>query len=654
MIGTGATMITIHRHFASGTLCLVLGSTGVSAANAVGNTDDRLTALDLKKLSIDDLMGLEVTSVSKQAERLADAPSSIFVITSDDIRRAGVTSLEEALRLAPNLQVARIDASQYAISARGFNNAVGNKLLVLIDGRTVYTPIFSGVFWDQQDVMLEDVERIEVISGPGATLWGANAVNGVINVISRKASDTQGGLVSLRGGDEETGATLRYGGALGDNTHVRVYAKGAQLDNTRRANGTAVPDAFDFGQVGFRADWQSGRDELTVHGDVYSGHAEDRGSPNFGPVGRIKSSGANLLSRWTRTLENSDLRVQAYVDHAERQDLNTFSPEADVYDLELQHSVRRGNHRLVWGGGYRHGRDEVEPGRFLGLIPSGFIPASQALDWWNVFAQADFALTDSFSLTAGLKFEHNDYTGVENLPSVRFAWKLSPQLSLWGAASRAVRAPSRLDRDLFLPLTPPFIFAGGPDFVSEVAHVYETGLRGQVSNRVTYSATLFWHDWDKLRSGSAPQVVLQNQINGSVYGLEAWGTWEVIEGWRLSAGLLSLHKDLTLEPASTDPGGVDNPNLSNDPDYKMMLRASVDLGSDHQLDLSARHVATLPHPVVPNYTAVDLRYAWRARPELEVSLVLRNAFGGEHAQFNDAPARSQIASDFYGQVRWSF
>ncbi len=635
-------------------LRLSVGLLCICAAQAAAQTNDRLTALDLKKLSIDDLMGLEVTSVSKHAERLADAPSSIFVVTSDEIRRSGATSLEDALRLAPNLQVARIDASQYAISARGFNNAVGNKLLVLIDGRTVYTPIFSGVFWDQQAVMLEDVDRIEVISGPGATLWGANAVNGVINVISRKAGDTQGGLISARGGDEEVGATLRFGGALGDNTHFRVYAKGSQLDNTHRANGTAVPDAFDFGQAGFRADWQAGRDELTVQGDVYSGHAEDRGTPNFGPVGRIKSSGANLLSRWTRKLDNSDLRIQAYVDHAEREDLNTFSPEADVYDLELQHSFLRGKNRFVWGGGYRHGRDEVEPGMFLGLIPSGFIPSSKELDWWNVFAQADFALTESFSVTAGLKFEHNDYTGVENLPSVRFAWKLTPQVSLWGAASRAVRAPSRIDRDLFLPVTPPFIFAGGPDFVSEVAHVYEAGLRGQLSNRVTYSATLFWHEWDKLRSGSAPQVVLQNQISGSVHGLEAWGTWEIVDGWRLSAGLMSLDKDLELEPTSTDPGGVENPNLSNDPDYKAMLRASVDLASNHQLDMTVRHVATLPHPVVPNYTAVDLRYAWRARPELEVSLVVRNALDRQHAEFNDTPARSEIARDVYGQIRWSF
>jgi iron complex outermembrane recepter protein len=634
---------------ALGLLCLP-----ASQALARDTAELGLSPGDLKKLSIDELMDLEVTSVSKHVERLAEAPSSIFVITSDVIRRSGVTSVAEALRLAPNLQVARIDASQYAISARGFNNAVGNKLLVLIDGRTVYTPIFSGVFWDQQDVMLEDVERIEVISGPGATLWGANAVNGVINVTTRKAGDTQGALLSLHGGDRETGAALRYGGQLSETGHFRVYAKGSRLDNTRRANGTAVADGFDFGQAGFRADWQSGRDELTVQGDVYAGHAEDRGAPAFGPVGRIESSGANLLSRWTRKLDASELSVQAYVDHTEREDTNTFSPQADVYDLELQHSFLRGENRFVWGGGYRHGRDEVEDGMFLGLLPSGFIPASKSLDWWNVFGQADFALSDNFSVTAGLKFEHNDYTGVEHLPSVRIAWKLSPQLSVWSAASRAVRAPSRIDRELFLPTTPPFLFSGGPDFESEVAHVYEAGVRGQVSSRVSYSATVFWHEWDKLRSGTAPLVEIQNKIQGSTHGVEAWGTWEVASGWRVSGGFVTLDKDLTLDADSTDPQGVENPNLSNDPDYQAMLRASVDVGSNHQLDATARHVARLPHPVVPSYTAVDLRYGWRARPNLELSLVVRNAFDGGRPEFNEISDRSLIERDVYGQVRWSF
>jgi iron complex outermembrane recepter protein len=649
-------MTIVRRVPSSCLLGLSLGLVCVAASHGAvqEQAEVPLAALDLKKLSIEELMDLEVTSVSKYSERLADAPSSIFVITSDVIRRSGVTSLTQALRLAPNLQVARIDASQYAISARGFNNAVGNKLLVLIDGRTVYTPIFSGVFWDQQDVMLEDIERIEVISGPGATLWGANAVNGVINVITRRASDTQGGLVSLRGGDREQGATLRYGGAMSEHGHFRVYAKGSQLENTRTASGAAVADGFDWGQAGFRADWQAGRDLLTLQGDAYTGRAEDRGAPDFGPIGRIESSGVNVLGRWTRQLDHADLRIQAYVDHAEREDLNTFSPEADVFDIELQHSLQHGKNRFVWGGGYRRGSDDVESGMFLGLIPSGFIPSRQQLNWWNVFGQADFALTDSLTVTAGLKFEHNDYTGVEHLPSVRIAWKVLPDVLAWGSVSRAVRAPSRIDRELFLPTTPPFLFAGGPNFKSEVADVFEVGLRAQTANRVTYSATLFWHEWDNLRSGSAPVVVLENKIHGSVYGAEAWGTWEVVRGWRLSGGLMALHKDLELEPGSTDPGGVTNPNLSNDPEYQAMLRASIDLVLDHQVDVTVRHVAELPNPEVPKYTAIDLRYGWRARPDLELSLTVRNALDPEHPEFNPSATRSEIPRDLYGQIRWSF
>ncbi len=642
----GAARWSRMRAIRSCCLAAVLGCSQPSWAQA--------QLADLAELSLEELSNIEVTSVSRRAERLSDAAASIHVITNDDIRRSGVTSLPEALRLAPNLQVARIDSSQYAISARGFNNAVGNKLLVLIDGRTVYTPIFSGVFWDQQDVMLEDVERIEVISGPGATLWGANAVNGVINVVTRPSRDTQGGLVSARAGSREHGAAFRHGGRLGDSGHFRVYAKGSQLQNTRQASGAAVADGFDWGQAGFRTDWRAGSDQFTVQGDAYNGKAEDRGAPDFGPIGRIETSGVNLLARWTRQFKDSDLRVQAYVDHAERKDRNTFSPKADLFDIEMQHSLRRGENRFVWGGGYRHGRDDVQPGKFLGLIPSGFIPASQNLSWWNVFAQGEFPLTERLAFTAGIKAEHNDYTGVEYLPSLRLAWKILPDFLLWSAASRAVRAPSRIDRELFLPTTSPFLIAGGPNFESEVADVVQLGLRGHVSRKMTYSATVFWHEWKKLRSGSSPVAVLQNDIRGSTYGLEAWGTWEAAPGWRLSAGLMTLRKRLKLERGSTDPEGVTNPNLSNDPEYQWMLRASIDLAPNHELDATVRRVGALPNPVVPRYTAVDLRYGWRVRPDLELSLIARNAFDPEHPEFNSSPRRSEIERSVLLAAKWTY
>jgi iron complex outermembrane receptor protein len=372
-------------------------------------------ARDLADLSLEELANIEVTSVSKSAEPLADAPASIFVISNDDIRRAGVRTLSEALRLAPNLQVARTSANSYAISARGFNNSIGNKLLVLIDGRTVYTPLFSGVFWDQQDVMLEDVERIEVISGPGATLWGANAVNGVINVITRSSRDTQGALAAIGAGNLDQGVALRYGGKLGEDGTFRIYGKGRDLENTKRADGSAVPDGWDNGQVGFRADWNGSRRSFTVQGDAYRGRSEDR--PLGGP---IEVSGANLLARWNeRFSSGSDIRLQAYYDRSERQDRIGFQGDVDTFDIDFQHGIPLGRHKLLWGAGYRRAHDNV-PDTIPTPLVIRFVPSSRTLDWQNLFAQDEIRLTDSLDFTAGLKLESNDYTGWDALPSARF------------------------------------------------------------------------------------------------------------------------------------------------------------------------------------------------------------------------------------------
>jgi iron complex outermembrane recepter protein len=616
------------------------------------------TASSLADLSLEDLANLQITSVSRRAERLADAPASIYVITAEDIRRSGVTSLPEALRLAPILQVARIDASQYAISGRGFNNAIGNKLLVLIDGRTVYTPLFSGVFWDQQDVMLEDVERIEVITGPGATLWGANAVNGVINVLTRSARDTQGTLVSAGAGNMETGVAARHGIALGEQGGFRVYGKATRLQNTEQANGTAVADGRDWGQAGFRADWKAGRDGFTLQGDGYNGRAEDRGPSPFAafggvPQGRIETSGANLLARWTRQLDTSELRVQAYYDHTERDDINLFRPIADIFDVEAQHGFRAGENRILWGGGYRHGRDKVAPGMAFGLVPVGFIPSSRSLEWWNVFVQGEFALSSTVDLTAGVKVEHNDYTGEEYLPSLRLAWKASQSFLLWGALSRAVRAPSRIDRELFFPTTPPFAIAGGPNFESEVAEVVELGVRGQASRTLNYSLTAFWHEWDRLRSGSATvPALIENKVQGPAYGVEGWGAWQAAAALRLSAGFSTLRKRLEAE-AGASASSVNDPNLSNDPEFQWMLRASLNPAPRHELDATLRRVGKLPNPAVPEYTAFDLRYAWRASRSLDLSATLQNAFDPEHPEFGAAASRSEIPRALYLAVRWA-
>jgi iron complex outermembrane receptor protein len=592
----------------------------------------------LADLSIEDLANIRVTTVSRQPVSVADAPASIYVITHEDIRRAGVTSLPEALRLAPNLQVARVDSVQYAISARGFNNAVGNKLLVMIDGRTVYTPLFSGVFWDQQDVMLADVDRIEVISGPGATLWGANAVNGVINVITQTAGETQGTRVSVKAGAFERLANGRYGGALGDNGHFRVYGKVAKLDNTQRASGADAFDEWDRAQAGFRADWDLGRDALTLQSDVYSGESIDRGVVVGLPFGRVEVSGANVLGRWTRQLEGgSELQLQSYFDHAERDDFLFFRPKADIFDVEAQHSVVLGRHRLVWGGGYRHSSDDIATG-----FVTAFIPRGRDLAWQNLFAQEQIALGEKVELTVGLKLENNDFTGTESLPSARVGWKPTAKSLVWADVSRAVRAPSRFDKDVYFPGSPPFFVIGGPNFVSEVADVVEAGYRGEPSDTWSYSVTVFHNDWDKLRSGTALPVQLENRIEGTVQGVEAWATWRVAPKWQLSGGLATLDKDLFLEPGSTDPVGVNNETLANDADYEWSLRAMADLPHDLTLDVRARHVAELPNPAVPGYTSLDAALGWRPSRLLTLVFTVENMLDESHAEYGPSPTRSVI------------
>jgi len=604
----------------------------------------------LADLPLEALANIEITSVSRRPESLLDAPASIYVITGEDIRSSGVTSLPEALRLAPNLQVARIDTSTYAISARGFNNVVSNKLLVLIDGRTIYSPLFSGVFWDQQDVMLEDVERIEVISGPGATLWGANAVNGVINVITRPAGETQGALFSGGAGNREHGAAVRFGAPLGPG-HYRIYAKATRRENSRFATGQSKPDSREHVQTGLRGDWSAGSDRFTLQGDLYQGVGEDPGAAVGLTLGQHEVSGANLLGRWTRTLAGgSELRVQAYVDNAKREDRVLFQPDAEIFDVEMQHGIPLGRHRLLWGAGYRRGEDEVKDAPL-----SGMRPMNTRLEWANIFVQDEFQLTETLELTAGIKLEDNEFSGTEELPSVRLAWKPSNERLVWAAASRAVRAPSRFDRHVIVPVFPGFA-AGGPRFDAEVANVYELGYRAQAGRSVSYSATLFRHEWDRLRSGTGTlPLMLENAIEGSVSGFEGWATWQATPRWRLGGGLVKLRKHLHLDPASSDPIGPDNVTLGNDPEFQWNLRASADLGERQELDIRVRRVGALrvTDHEVDQYTAIDLRYGWRLRHDLELSLTAQNLQERRHPEFRTSPAApSEIERSVFIAVRW--
>ncbi|HEX4985529.1 MAG TPA: TonB-dependent receptor [Burkholderiales bacterium] len=608
---------------------------------------------DLAELSLEQLSNIDVTSVSKKSERLIDAAASIFVITHDDIRRSGAKSLGEALRLAPNLQVAQTSADTFAISARGFNNsnALANKLLVLIDGRTVYSPDYSGVFWDQQDVMLEDVDRIEVISGPGGTLWGANAVNGVINVITKPAGTTQGALVSLGGGDSALGGAVRYGSKLGETGHFRVYAKASDFSNTQNAAGTALTDGWTTEQMGFRADWGSGRRDFTLQGDAYTGRGDDR--PVAGPV---TVDGFNLLARWNERFDSgSDLQLQAYFDRSDREDHAGFQGDADTYDIEFQNGIPIGAHKILWGGGYRTAHDTVQatsiPFAPLVFLVTTFQPESANLEWENLFVQDEISLTAALKLTLGVKFEHNDYTGWENLPSARLAWKPTDDQLVWGAVSRTVRAPARLDRDFFLNISVPILninqpaIVGGPNFVSEVANVSELGYRAQAWNRVTYSITAFYSDYDRLRSGEPPPAMIQNRIQGDTYGVEAWATFQATDTWRLSGGLMELRKNLHEDAGVIDPDGVSN--QGNDPEHQWLLRSSLNLTPHHDFDVMVRGVSGLPDPVVPGYTAIDARLAWRPQPNTELSATVRNLFDPGHVEFGDPATASEVARSFF-------
>lgn len=618
---------------------VAVGLLAVHGANA--NAQDTLADLSLEELS-----EVRVTTVSRQPERIADAPASIYVITSEDVRRTGVTTIPEALRLAPNVQVARTDSVQYAISARGFNNAVGNKLLVMIDGRTVYTPLFSGVFWDQQDVLLADVDRIEIISGPGATLWGANAVNGVINIVTRSAAETQGSLFALGGGNLERNAAFRYGAELGESGHFRAYAKAASFANTQRASGAAVADEWDRAQVGFRADWELGRDRLTLQADAYDGESQDRGSVLGIAFGSIEVGGANVLGRWNRTFDGgSELQVQSYFDRAERDDFLFFRPQAEIFDVEAQHSIPLGKHSVLWGGGYRRSSDEIDTG-----FTTTFIPRSRELSWLNLFMQDRIRVTERVETTIGLKLETNEYTGTESLPSFRVAWKPRDSRLIWAALSRAVRAPSRFDRDVFFPGTPPFLVIGGPNFVSEEASVLDFGYRAEPTDRLSWSVTLFHHDWDDLRSGTGLPVQFENRIEGTAEGVEAWLTWRATQSWQLSAGFNTLDKDLRLEPGSTDPVGVNNETLANDGDYQWVMRSTLSLGRGLELDARVRHAEELPNPAVPDYTAMDATLTWQLRDRLAFKFMVQNLFDAEHPEYGPAATRSELERGAYVEI----
>ncbi|HVR97059.1 MAG TPA: TonB-dependent receptor [Thermoanaerobaculia bacterium] len=643
--------------------------------------------VDLTELSLEELMDVQVTSVSKRAEPIYAAAAAVFVITQEDLRRSGVTSIPEALRMVPGLEVARIDANKWAVSARGFNGRFANKLLVLIDGRSVYTPLFSGVYWDVQDTLLEDIDRIEVIRGPGATLWGANAVNGVINIITRSARETQGGLLAAGGGSEERGfAALRYGGALGESSFYRLYAKAFERDGGERVTGEAGADDWSMRRGGFRLDSQlSGGGDWMVTGELYDGEAGETLTLQSlqAPLPRTvdseeEVSGGYLLSRWQRALsETSELKVQLYYDRTER--LAQFLDEdRDTFDVEVQHGFSPGRrHRLLWGLGFRRTADDLQGAEIL-----SFSPTRRTDDLASGFLQDEITLRpDRLWLTLGSKVEHNDYTGLEVQPNLRAVWLARPHHTLWAAASRAVRTPSRAEDDLRLDaqvIPPGQLFPGSPvallssfgsrDFRSEELLAWELGYRAGLSPGLFLDLATFYNVYDRLRSASLGEPFLQlaprphlvvpvlvgNDLEGDTYGAELAADWRVSKRWRWSAAYTFLSVQLQQRSGAGELG-LEGEGQS--PQHQLFLRSSLDLARGVELDFALRYVDELEGLDVDRYATFDLRLGWRPRPDLELSLVGQNLLEDGHfeAVSEVIPAHSTaVERGVYGKVEWRF
>ncbi|HEU4460848.1 MAG TPA: TonB-dependent receptor [Methylibium sp.] len=602
---------------------IVASLLGCSTA-ALADSTSTATAPELAELTLEQLSNLEVTSVSGRSENLQSAAASIYVITAQEIRRSAATNLPEALRLAPNLQVAQTSAGQFAISARGFQDLIANKLLVMVDGRTIYSPLFAGVFWDANDVVLEDIDRIEVISGPGGTLWGANAVNGVINVVTRSAAQSEGTLLSVTRSAQGGREVARWGTRLGDDGHLRMYGLAVDRDDTQLPDGTSQQDSSSRLQAGFRADWLLGQGALTVQGDAY------RGGDDPANARAPKLRGRNLLTRWRSTLgDGSAYTVQAYYDLADRDDIDLFRNRVETRDVQFSHEPAVAVGKLLWGAGYRTAKD-ANVANALVL----FVPSERELSWSNLFAQYQWTLVPKLQATAGIKLERNSYTGVEKLPSLRLAWLHSADATTWAAASRAVRAPARIDKDFYFPGQAPFLIAGGPNFQSEVANVYELGHRGQRGGQLSWSATLFRADYKGLRSGvpgQPPPNTVENLVEGHVQGLETWGTWQAAPSFRLSGGYLRLHKSLRF-CCGLDASRTEFPNLGVDPREQWSLRAAFDVSRDGEIDVMVRRVGGLSESV-PAYVAVDARAAWRVTTGVRLAVLGRNLFDRRHVEY---------------------
>lgn len=638
-----------------------------------------LAARDLTDASLEDLMNMQVTSVAKREQKVSQAGAAVFVITQEDIRRSGATNIPDLLRLAPGVDVAQIDANLWAISIRGFNDQHGDKVLVLIDGLSVYSPSFSGVFWDAIDVPLEDIERIEVIRGPGGTVWGANAVNGVINVITKNSADTQGGLVTLGTGSERTAdGLLQYGGKAGARGSYRAFGKHFNIGDSIFPGGSQAADAWHSSHLGFRSDWGlSPRDSLTVQGDALQAREGEtitvplmRALPQMGTFNdAIRATSSNLLARWEHVLANgSDMTLQLYDNYSHHIELG-FTNVENTVDLDFQHHLTLGSRNdVVWGFGARVISSDYGVADTLTLAPQHRFDRL-----FSAFVQDEMKLTSSLALTFGSKFEHNDFTGFEFEPSAQLVWTPMKKQTLWMSAARAIREPSAVDVGLREDLgvvaagdTFGVIRAvGNPQVRAERVSDFEAGYRTQLNPRISLDVAAFasfFHGVIGVASlptyfsadpGPPHLVIPLSLVNGTpiqTHGVEFSATWKATRRWRLVPSYSWFH--MTADAATSQTGG---PGYS--PDHQVQLRSLLDLRHNLEWDNTVAYVGNLPGPGVPAYTRVDTRLGWHAGERLELSIVGQNLLSPRHQEFSAGvyPASyTLVERSVFARVTWHF
>jgi len=621
---------------------------------------------DLASMDIESLMNIKIVSAAKKEQRISESAAAVFVITQDDIRRSGVTTIPDALRMVPGLQVAQQDANTWAVSSRGFNSRFANKLLVMIDGRTVYTPLFSGVYWDVQGLLLEDIDRIEVIRGPGAALWGANAVNGVINIITRRAQETTGTLVTGGYGTEERGfAGFRHGDKIGRDGAYRIYFQYFNRDELKSTLGGDAADDWSQVRGGFRIDLGDGEpDAFTLQGDIYEGTSgstvtEPTLLPPFSASRNADTdvAGGNLLGRWTRTFsDSSGIQLQLYYDRTER-DSPYISSKRDTVDVDFQHRFAGGDrHEWVWGAGYRYTVDETKENSPTFVVE----PERRDRQLANIFLQNEITvIKEVLRVTLGSKLEYNEYTDYEIQPSARVLWTPDKKQSIWAAISRAVRTPSRAENDFtidgaslppgaLVPGSPPaFVrLTGNSGYDSEDLLAYELGYRVMMSEKLSVDLATFYNQYDNLRtleartpfpeaSPSPPHLVLpvfaDNKMDADTYGIEMAVDYHPLEWWRLGVAYTFLDMQLHVNSDSSDTTSEAAEGQS--PQHQFSLRSSMNVFKNIEFDVWFRYVDSLPAMSVDSYTTADVRLGWRLSKNSELALVGRNLMNRQHQEF---------------------